>query len=175
MFSAIPIKPASYKLRIELIPERQWGVNLRAAMSATQWDKVSAEVFQEAGGRCEICGGIGRKHPLECHEVWSYDEDLNFEAGRRSQILSGLQALCPACHRVKHLGFADKQGWLESSLIHMARVNIISKSEAKAYVDWAYGQQRRRERMRWEQDIEWFKQRFPGKLRAERAARTKAA
>jgi hypothetical protein len=169
MLSAPRISPSSYKLTIELVPERQWGSNLRALTSATQWDKVGAEVFAAAGGRCEICEGIGRMHPLECHEVWRYDEDPAMERGQRTQILLGLQALCPACHRVKHLGFADKHGWLDSSIEHMAAVNTISKSEARAYVDWAYGRQKRRSTMRWEQDISWFKERFPGRLRSERA------
>lgn len=168
--SATPIAPSRYKLRIELVPERQWGMNLRAAMSATQWDRVSAEVFAAAGGLCQICGGIGSKHPLECHEVWRYNENSDLSAACRTQVLQGLEALCPACHRVKHLGFADKQGWLERSLEHLARVNGIGMREARAYLDWAYREQRRRSTMRFEQDIGWFRERFPGRLRAERAA-----
>lgn len=165
------VSPSAYRLRIELIPERQWGVNLRALMSETQWSQVSAAVFESASHRCEICGGVGRAHPLECHETWLYDEDPNFARPRRAQILTGMQALCPPCHRVKHLGFADKSGWLDASLDHLATVNGISTREARAYLEAAYVQQRRRASMRWDQDISWFRERFPGRLRDERAAR----
>ena len=171
LFSEIEIRPSTFPLKIELVPERQWGINLRACMSETQWDKVCAEVFQGAGGRCEICGGVGRKHPLECHEVWKYEEDEDFKIGRRMQILKGLEALCPACHRVKHLGFAEKQGWLDGSLAHLARVNGISMAEAKVYLTKAYRRQRERSHMRWDQDITWFRERFPGRLRDERPVR----
>lgn len=169
VFSAVRISPARYKLRIELVPEKQWGVNLRAEMSATQWAKVSDKVFAAAGGVCEICQGVGSRHPLECHEVWRYDENLDLAAEGRAQILVGLQALCPACHRVKHLGFADKKGWIDASLAHLARVNGISTAEARAYVDWAYKQQRQRARMRFALDLSWFRAHFPGHLRDERA------
>lgn len=170
VLSTPAISPKRYKLQIELIPERQWGVNLRSAMSATQWGQVSREIFEAAGHRCALCGGRGRKHPVECHEVWSYDEDPDLAAGKRVQRLEGLQALCPACHRVKHLGFADKQGWLDASIKHLARVNGIGIPEARAYLDWAYAQQRRREFMKWAQDLSWFSDRYPGRLRSERIA-----
>lgn len=168
MFNAPVIDIASYKLTIELVPERQWGVNLRAMMSETQWGSVRSVVCSAANGRCAICGGLPGRSPLECHEVWAYDKDLEFTAGRRTQKLTGLQALCRPCHRVKHLGFADKQGWLEASIDHLARVNGISPGIARAYVKKAYEEQRRRATMVWKQDISWFIDRFPGKLRSER-------
>lgn len=40
--------------------------------------------------------------PVECHEVWDYDDD------RKIQRLERRVALCPACHEVKHAGLASK-------------------------------------------------------------------
>jgi hypothetical protein len=167
--------PGTYKLRIELVPEALWGVNLRSAMSATMWGQVGEIVFERAGGRCEICGGVGRRHPLECHEAWAYVPDRKLETGINSQILRRLEALCPDCHLAKHIGFAEKTGRGEKTMAHMARVNGISLATARLYVEETYETQRRFARLAWRQDIEWFRSNFPGRLTAERAAAKKLA
>ena len=152
------VTPSLYKLTIELIPERQWGVNLRAMMSAHQWGKIRRQVYARTGGVCEICAGTGYRGRLDCHERWKYDE------ANRRQTLIGLIALCPRCHQVKHLGFAQKLGKLDEAIEHMIRVNGMSKAEARAYLEWAYAAQRRRAAMRWATDVAWFESEFPGVL-----------
>jgi hypothetical protein len=56
------------------------------------------------GSRCEICGGRGPEHPVECHERWRYNDLI------RTQTLVRMIALCPACHQVKHVGLANVRG-----------------------------------------------------------------
>jgi len=43
------------------------------------WDRLRRQVAAEAGERCEIFGGRGRRWPVECHEVWDYDEEHNVQ------------------------------------------------------------------------------------------------
>ncbi len=158
--SAPRITPGLYPLKIELVPERLWGVNLRAMMTAHAWGKVRRAVYEKAGGVCEICGGAGARGRLECPETWIYDE------GARLQTLTGLVALCPPCHRVKHLGFSDKMGKLEECIEHMARVNGMTKRQAQAYVEHCYAIQRRRARMKWTTNLDWFEAAYPGCLKS---------
>jgi hypothetical protein len=68
------------------------------------WERLRLAAATAAGNRCEICGGRGRRHPVECHDVWEHDD------GRRRQRLVRLIALGPACHEVKHLGLVAKRG-----------------------------------------------------------------
>jgi hypothetical protein len=153
--SAPKITPALYRLKIELVPERAWGNNLRALLTDAQWDAVRKDVYQKAHYRCQICSGVGTSHPVECHELWQYEEQ------RHIQRLTGLQALCPLCHQCKHLGFADKVGNLPAVLEHLCQVNGITARQCDAYVQWAYAQQRLRARFLWQLDLGWFKQQYP--------------
>lgn len=153
--SAPTITPALYRLKIELIPERAWGNNLRALLTEAQWDQVRKDVYQKAGYRCAICSGVGSTHPVECHELWHYEE-----AGH-IQRLTGLQALCPLCHQCKHLGFAEKVGNLAAVLEHLRKVNGLTPQQCQAYVQWAYTQQRERSRYLWQLDLGWFKTAYP--------------
>lgn len=87
------------KLSIELIPVNLWNQNVRQFLSREKWDTIRRAVYKAANNVCEICGGVGPKHPVECHEKWEYD-DVNC-----TQTLVGFVALCPTCHGAKHLGY----------------------------------------------------------------------
>lgn len=91
-------------LTIESIPLSLWGVNLRDKLGPVTWARVRSDCYARAGHVCEICGDVGPKHPVECHEIWEYDGE------RRIQKLVGFIALCPACHEVKHYGRACAVG-----------------------------------------------------------------
>lgn len=153
--SAPKITPALYRLKIELVPERAWGNNLRALLTEAQWNVVRKEVYRQAHYRCQICGGKGQEHPVECHELWSYEEKHHI------QRLDGLIALCPLCHQCKHLGFAEKIGNLDAVLEHLRKVNGINERQCSAYVQWAYTQQRLRSGFLWQLDLSWFKHQYP--------------
>ena len=88
------------KLTIELVPQSSWGNNLRseANLSKEQWDRLRKESYKKANYKCEICGDKGPKWPVECHEIWNYDDQTH------TQTLKGLISLCPTCHKAKHLG-----------------------------------------------------------------------
>lgn len=117
------VRLKDHKLKIELVPQPSWYMNLRNRLGRVAWDKIRYESYRDAGYRCSVCGLL--RVTLFCHEVWSYDDD------RHIQKLVGFTALCNLCHMVKHIGFAGIQaedGKLNyNSLIkHFRRVNKCS-------------------------------------------------
>ena len=135
------------KLTVELVPETSWGDNLRSRFKPSEWDRLRKACYEQAGHKCEICGGKGRRHPVECHEIWHYDDDQGV------QTLKGLIALCPSCHEVKHIGRAMAVGLGDRALAHLTKVNGITKHEAVAHVGDALVQWRTRSQRPWILDI----------------------
>ena len=83
-------------LHIELVPKSTWGKNVRSMLPKEQWDILRKWVYAAADYLCEICGGEGKKWPVECHERWQWEESTGI------QKLVGFVALCPKCHGVKN-------------------------------------------------------------------------
>lgn len=142
------------KLTVELVPSTSWGNNLRkeANLSKNEWDALRKASYKKAGYKCEICGGKGNKHPVECHEIWEYDDSS------KTQTLKGLISLCPPCHKVKHLGFAFSQGGevFTKSVDHLISVNGLSPQEALDYVLSVFEQHTIRSQYDWHLDLSWL-------------------
>jgi 5-methylcytosine-specific restriction endonuclease McrA len=105
------------KLRVELVPQTCWLSDVKSFMTDHFWRSLSRDIAEENGMRCEVCSDPGRQHAVECHEVWLYDN------ARRVQTLLRLQALCPMCHRVKHLDRTISNGYGDQACVRLARVN----------------------------------------------------
>jgi hypothetical protein len=99
-----PVVVPPARLTIELVPKTSWYHNVHALTDELGWDRIRRQVYRQADYRCEICGGKGPEHPVECHEVWRYDDRTSV------QMLVRMIALCPACHQVKHIGLANVHG-----------------------------------------------------------------
>lgn len=89
--SKVVLRP---RLTVELIPSTSWFTNVRSHLPTGEWDLVRRAVYRRARYRCEVCGGRGGgpdgpNHPVECHEVWAYDDEHHV------QRLERLVALCP--------------------------------------------------------------------------------
>jgi len=138
------------KLTIELVPSTSWGDNLRSRLTEKQWDFLRKRQYDLANHRCEICNGVGNKHPVECHEIWHYDDEKHI------QTLTGLIALCPSCHQVKHMGFAFIRGLQERAIRHMMSVNCMSRQEADRYISSAFSQHKSRSKSSWQLDLSWI-------------------
>jgi hypothetical protein len=121
------------------------GSNVRSRVYRPVWDRLRRAAYAAAGNICELCGGVGRQHPVECHEVWEYDES------RRVQRLVRLIALCPACHAVKHYGRMMSMGRAEEAAAHLMAVNGWDRETTRAHVQEAFETWRRRSqgRGRW--------------------------
>lgn len=135
------------KLTIELVPSTSWFNNVRAVVTRQRWDAIRNKVYSQAYHCCEICGGVGPKHPVECHEIWRYD-DKKF-----IQKLAGMIALCPNCHMVKHIGLAQVQDRGDKALKHLMKVNKMSKQQAEKYVADAFATWATRSSKTWKLDL----------------------
>src|SRR5579872_3039063 len=139
---------STLKLQVELVPGSCFWSNVRSNVTRTQWDKIRHAVYQKANYTCEICGGKGTQHPVECHEVWVYD-DVTL-----TQRLSFFQAICPLCHEVKHIGLAGVRGYGERATTRFQEVNALKKTSAEKILAAVWKQWRIRSRQEWILDIE---------------------
>ena len=139
-------------LTIELVPKTSWFSNLRSELSKSDWDKLRKRVYEKAGHKCEVCGGKGKKWPLECHEIWEYDDE------NKIQTLSGLIALCPKCHEVKHIGLAQIKGRGHAALKHLSKVNGWSESDASLYIEAQFETWSGRSQFDWEINLKWLEE-----------------
>jgi hypothetical protein len=143
------------KLTIELVPSTSWYSNVRSNVSKTEWDRLRRNSYKKANYKCEICGesGIdqGFNHPVECHEIWEYDDIFN------EQILTDLISLCPLCHKTKHIGLAMNNGEEDMVLEHMSKVNNISYEDAYKKVIEAFDVWKERSKKEWKINIEKLK------------------
>ena len=141
------------QLTIELVPRTAWFSNVRKMVSRKDWDILRKESYKKANYKCEICGGIGKRYPVECHEVWGYDDD------KYVQKLLRLISLCPACHEVKHIGLASVRGRGEIAKKHLAKVNGWSRQETDKYVIEQFDIWRIRSSYTWKIDLTWLEKR----------------
>lgn len=143
--------PAKAILTIELVPSSSWGDNLRSRLSKSDWDKLRKAAYKAAGYRCEICNDVGSNQgvdwPVECHEIWSYDDTTHV------QSLVSLISLCPMCHSVIHFGLTTLRGRSKESLVHMARVNGWTIQRCETHVKDAFAKHAARSKHAWTVDI----------------------
>mmetsp|Transcript_4520 Transcript_4520/g.28725 ORF Transcript_4520/g.28725 Transcript_4520/m.28725 type:complete len:291 (+) Transcript_4520:80-952(+) len=144
---------SAMKLSVEMVPESQWGCNLRSWLPKTDWDTLRKEQYEIAHHKCEVCGGKGAKWPVECHEKWEYDP------AHHVQKLVGLIALCPRCHQVKHLGRTMAVGQLDDAIEHLQKVNGIGRELSNAYIREVFGIWKARSAHEWKLDLSWLKTR----------------
>jgi|13_taG_2_1085334.scaffolds.fasta_scaffold05810_2 5-methylcytosine-specific restriction endonuclease McrA len=148
------------KLKIELVPQSSWGNNLRSEgnIPRAEWDRLRKSCYARADHKCEVCGKVswrrynGKAKPIvECHEVWSYNEE------RRVQKLEGLIALCSLCHKAKHLGRTltvdkDKDRVLE----HLMKVNDLDEKSLERLILDVFSLWERRSLQEWTLDLSWL-------------------
>jgi hypothetical protein len=139
-------------LTIELIPQTSWYKNVRSNISKQEWEKLKKITFSRARYKCQICGGRGGRWPVECHEIFTYDDEQHI------QKLVRLIALCPACHEVKHIGLASVRGRGNSAKTHLAKVNNWSVEDAELYIEGCFEVWHRRSCHKWKLDLSYLKQ-----------------
>lgn len=138
------------KLTIELVPKTSWFSNVRSNVSDKEWDTIRRAAYKKANYRCEICGGKGTRHPVECHEIWEYNDKKNI------QKLVRTIALCPNCHKVKHIGLNGR----DENIEWLAKVNKWDIDTANDYVDYVFSVWKTRSWKEWTLDLSWIKQEF---------------
>nr|WP_282565782.1 hypothetical protein [Providencia rettgeri] len=138
------------RLTIELVPRSCWFDNVRNAVTVNQWDSLRKKTAKQAKWSCQVCGGKGVKWPVECHEIWQYDDE------NQIQTLIGLTSLCPSCHEVKHIGFTELRGKLEEATAHLAIVNGWSLEASSLYIEESFETWDARSRVKWKLDLSWL-------------------
>lgn len=137
-------------LYIDTIPKTAWFSNLRSEVTASEWDIIRKKTYRIAGYVCEVCGGKGNKHPVECHERWTYDED------KCIQTLVGTISLCPACHLASHYGYSQVIGKVEETRNHLMKINNWDVRLLDAKVEEAKVAWERRNKLTWTLDATWI-------------------
>jgi hypothetical protein len=126
-------------------------------VSPAEWklcQKWAREHSNFGEGRCTICGGRGRRWPVECHEVWSYEWDE--ENQRHVQRLVSLVSLCPLCHEVKHFGLAELKGRGTVALAHLRAVNAWIDDQVQIHLLRVRVQFQTRSEVEWWLDTTWL-------------------
>lgn len=143
-------------LTLELVPATSFGNNLRTRLTTKSWDVIRHLQYDLANGVCEICGqkgkDQGRRHNLECHERWEYNDTTHI------QTLVGLIALCPRCHEVVHFGHTQIRGRANQALHHLMQVNDCTLEEASQIVGAAQIKWLERSTHKWTLDLSWLEQ-----------------
>jgi len=138
-------------LTIELVPTTCFFSNVRSQIPKKEWDRVRKESYKQANYRCEVCGSSGLKqgykHALECHEIWTYNDET------KTQRLDGLVSLCPLCHQVKHMGRTTVIGRQPQAFKHLELVNGWDHKQVVNYVAESFLIHRWRSNFEWKLDI----------------------
>jgi len=146
------------KLSIELVPYTMHGANVRSRIEPAQWKRVCSVVHKRARNsyRCQICNQSGKSqaqgfsHPVECHEIWSFNTETH------AQKLKGMISLCPMCHKAKHFGLAQRQGYGDATKAHLKRINRMSSSQLDTYIKQVFQICKERSSHEWTLDLTYL-------------------
>ena len=146
------------KLGVELIPKTCYYSNVRSLLPTSEWDRLRKLSYAHAEYKCEICGGNGLdqgyKHPLECHEIWSYNDRT------KVQTLDGLVSLCPWCHLCKHIGRANVMGYQAIAFQHMENVNDWDHKKVVTHIAQEFEIFKERSKHEWVIDLTILSEQF---------------
>ena len=101
LLKLVPIRP---KLIVDVVLQWCWFSHIWEQGSREQWNRAGKQTYRHAYNVCGMCGGNELEWPVECHAAWQDDETTYV------QSLVRLRAVCPACHAMKHGGWAEMQG-----------------------------------------------------------------
>lgn len=147
------IYPANKEIGLyaDLIPSSSFCENLRSGIEVKDWDLIRKAVYRLGKYKCEICNGVGDKHPVEAHERWHFDID------NLVQVLKGVSCLCPKCHLATHFGFAQTQGKDDIAVEHMKLVNNWTDEDVNQHIVLAFDTWNFRSGLNWKLDVSWLK------------------
>jgi hypothetical protein len=129
---------------VDLIPSSSWCASLANMLTASSW-KLIRDVCTLRAGSCAECGAMAT--PLECHEIWTYDEESGI------QTLVELRAVCGPCHETHHLGLASIRGVYDRTMLRLAALNRLMPHEIADYEAEVFSRFERRSLIAWTLDL----------------------
>jgi hypothetical protein len=114
-----------------LIPRPLWGINAHRLLAGEQWQRMRRDTFSRDNHQCVICQ---QQRQLECHEVFSYDDNTG------KAVLERLESRCPNCHDCNHLGRLrkkDPEGF-KRALVRISDINNMKPKEVILLVKEAF-------------------------------------
>lgn len=141
-------------LFVDMIPSTSWYVNVRSAVSPTDWYRVSQMVRRRAHWTCEACGFVADETArllMDAHERFAYDEASGV------QRLVRLICLCADCHGATHYGHSASIGEAATVLHHLQLVTGMTADQAEAHLRDAYELWQRRSAIQWTVDLSVIK------------------
>jgi hypothetical protein len=154
---------AGPRLFIELVPRTCWLSNVRNHVTEEQWNTIRKHTFRTARYVCQICGGKGDAWPVECHELFAYDD------ATCTQKLLSFQALCPCCHRVKHFGMTQVKGLEAEAFAQLCKVNGWTDEQARRHVSEQFALWHQRSEREWSIDLSYLETHFDIVIQPESA------
>ena len=142
------------KLKLTLVPASSFYSNLRNAMQAEDWQKLSREVRGKANRTCQYCGWKENpkwKEYTHLHEIWEFD------VRKHVQKLVGFECVCPDCHMIHHWGYAQLKGCdMDGLLYHACMVNECTPADFRDHVKESFLEWEKRGKIDWTIDLgEW--------------------
>lgn len=137
------------RLSIELVPMSCWGKNLRSRLRPVLWEQIREQTLASSCS-CHACGSGRQLGKRECHEVWTYHDEILV------QRLSDIVALCPSCHHVKHFGLSGILNIQAPAERRLRRINGWSASQLDEYLDLSFSVWNYSSHNSWNQDLNWI-------------------
>ena len=134
-------------LYVDMVPQSCFFQSVRSELTDAEWKLLKTSSYKRAGYCCEICGGKGPAHPVECHERWAFDESTGV------QSLTALESLCPDCHTSTHMGLAQIRGIEQEAIAHMMKVNSWDMATTRTHIDEAFFLWAMRSKRKWGVDM----------------------
>jgi len=92
---------------------------------------------------CQVYSDAASASPLNCHELWDYNDDQS------TATLVGLRIQCRNCDSAVHMGRAVRLGFGNTALAQLVKVNLIGAREARMLYRSALDEWRLRNKKHW--------------------------
>ncbi|KAK9817263.1 hypothetical protein WJX72_011983 [[Myrmecia] bisecta] len=160
----VAVRPTLPPLTLDALPASlAAAANLSQEVAKDEWDRLRRTTYRNANFRCEITGGAGPDHPVECHERW-YLDDVTHTAK-----LMGLMALAPEVHLAKHADRQKDERRRQAAIWTLQEVNEWNVNEADTYLRYVAAKAAERSQHAWKFDLGWLEAQgcqIPARLQA---------
>lgn len=147
----LPLVPP---LRMELVPEACWNINLCQKLPGRDWQKLRKIILSAYAGECEVCclRPEGRARALDVHERWDYNERTGV------QRLVRLSPLCFTCHGCTHFQRSLAVGRRDEVVPHMMDINGWTFEQLVAHQEASIADWHRRNEIKWRLDVSYIEE-----------------